>query len=187
MQRLFEDTGATTEKGTSRKGTKSKHRQGSCVDCGAIIAWSNDALAHIAIICADCYPTRCDAYNWRNNLKDRMNKHEYWMAMAELVSRRATCPRATCGAVLVDTDGYLVSSGYNGAPSGMEHCHDVGCQLENDHCQRAIHAEMNAIAQAAIRGVSVRGCVMYVYSDYRTVCKECMKLIRACGVHVMEK
>ena len=120
-------------------------------------------------------------------MASRITTDEMWFAVAEVISRRATCPRAQCGAVLVDGDGYVVSSGYNGALSGMQHCLEAGCIMEDNHCQRAIHAEVNAITQAAKRGVSTKDCVLYVYAPHRTVCRECLKVIRAAGVYVMER
>jgi len=108
---------------------------------------------------------------------------EYFMEIAKLVSTRATCPRASVGAVLV-VDRRIVATGYNGAPSGEPHCIEAGCLVEDGHCQRAIHAEVNAIAQAAQFGVPVRGATMYVYDSLARgrECRECRKVVRAAGV-----
>ena len=72
---------------------------------------------------------------------------EYFLGIAEVVSRRSTCLRAACGAVLV-VDGRVASTGYNGAPSGEPHCSREGCAEIDGHCQRAVHAELNALLWA---------------------------------------
>lgn len=80
---------------------------------------------------------------------------EYLMLIAWAASMRSTCPRMKCGA-LVSYEGRVVSTGYNGAPSGMDHCTDVGCQMERvrerDRCVRIVHAEDNALSFAQGRG-----------------------------------
>ena len=78
-------------------------------------------------------------------------------------SEMATCPRAKVGCVLVSPDRHILSTGYNGAPSGAAHCLEMGC-LEDSygHCARSVHAEMNAITQAAKRGTALRGCTCYL-------------------------
>lgn len=108
---------------------------------------------------------------------------EYFLEIAKLVSTRATCPRASVGAVLV-LDKRIVATGYNGAPPGEPHCTEVGCLMEDGHCQRAIHAEVNAIAQAAQFGVAVRGATLYVYDSLGRgrECRECRKVVKAAGV-----
>jgi dCMP deaminase len=107
-----------------------------------------------------------------------------WLAVAETIAKRATCPRASVGAVIV-RDNHLISAGYNGAPSGQEHCTDIGCLIEDGHCQRAIHAEVNAIADAARRGVSIDGSTIYLYDTLgRQPCRECAKVIAAVGLEV---
>jgi len=92
--------------------------------------------------------------------------------LAEYVSNWATCPRLSVGAVIISTEGYVVSTGYNGSPRGLPHCWDVGCLFDSSgRCKRAAHAEMNAINQAADRGVSIAGCSMYVTHQ---PCPECL-------------
>lgn len=91
---------------------------------------------------------------------------------------RSTCPRASVGCILVIDNRHVVS-GYNGAISGDEHCSDVGCQLVNGHCQRSVHAEANAIADAARRGVSVAGATAYVT---HAPCINCAKLLLSAGI-----
>jgi dCMP deaminase len=100
--------------------------------------------------------------------------------VAESVSKRASCPRASVGCVLV-RENRILSTGYNGSPQGTPHCTEAGCQLEEGHCQRALHAEVNAIAYAARAGVNIDGAILYVYG-HRAVCRECAKVIKAAGI-----
>src|SRR5579872_4785379 len=103
---------------------------------------------------------------------------EYFMQIARTVATRSTCPRATVGCVLT-RDRRILTTGYNGAPSGVPHCTDVGCLLVNDHCQRATHAEANAIVQAALHGVSIEGATAYCTHQ---PCVNCSKLLISAGV-----
>ena len=73
---------------------------------------------------------------------------QYFMRIAFEVAKRSTCPRAAVGAVIV-RDKRILTTGYNGSPSGLPHCTEVGCLMVNDHCVRTLHAEQNAIIQAA--------------------------------------
>lgn len=100
------------------------------------------------------------------------------MEIARTVSTRATCPRASVGAVLV-RESRILTTGYNGAPRGVAHCTDVGCTIVNDHCARATHAEANAIVQAALHGVSVSGSTAYCTHQ---PCVSCSKLLISAGV-----
>lgn len=101
----------------------------------------------------------------------------YFTAVARTIALRASCPRASIGAVIVNADHHIVATGYNGAPSGKPHCMDVGCDVQDGHCQRALHAEVNAVVHAT---GPVKGCRIYVYG--REVCRECAKVLRAAGV-----
>ena len=121
--------------------------------------------------------------------QSRPTWHAYFMGIAEAVAARASCPRATCGAVVVDGRNRIVSTGYNGAPPGEPDCLEVGCDMEGDHCQRALHAEVNAVAHAARSGASVAGCRVYIYrvnsgSVGEGPCRECLKVLTAAGVSV---
>lgn len=69
-------------------------------------------------------------------------KDQVYMKVAQEISGLATCPRASVGAVLL-IDGHVLSTGYNGAPAGQPHCLDVGCNVVDNHCMRAVHAEQN--------------------------------------------
>lgn len=97
----------------------------------------------------------------------------YFLDIAKVVATRATCDRAHIGAVLVK-DRYIISTGYNGAPHGLEHCDEVGHQMENDHCIRTTHAEQNAIIQAAVHGSSTKGGTIY---STHSPCKICTKIL----------
>ena len=108
----------------------------------------------------------------------RPSKDEYFMLIAKLVSLRATCPRLRVGAVAVK-DGYILATGYNGAPRGMDHCIDVGCIIVDDHCHRAVHAEQNVIAMAARKGISLEGATLYVT---HFPCDTCFKLVINAGI-----
>ncbi|MDQ2871612.1 MAG: cytidine/deoxycytidylate deaminase family protein [Candidatus Eremiobacteraeota bacterium] len=100
------------------------------------------------------------------------------MQIARTVATRATCPRATVGAVLV-RDHRILTTGYNGAPRGVAHCTEVGCTLDNGHCMRATHAEANAIVQAALHGVNVANSTAYCTHQ---PCINCSKLLISAGV-----
>lgn len=117
---------------------------------------------------------------------ERISKDEYFYEMARVVALRATCPRRNVGAVLVSTENRVLATGYNGAPSGMRHCTDVGCEVVDNHCQRAIHAEVNAVAQAAMYGIPIKGARLYLYTgeDRIPPCRECTKVLLAAGVDI---
>ncbi|MDW8106913.1 MAG: cytidine/deoxycytidylate deaminase family protein [Armatimonadota bacterium] len=103
---------------------------------------------------------------------------EYFMEIARLVATRATCPRRSVGAVIV-LDKRILATGYNGAPTGLAHCTEVGCYIVAGHCVRALHAEQNAILQAALNGVSTRGATIYVTHQ---PCSHCAKMIINAGI-----
>ena len=113
--------------------------------------------------------------------EERPSWEEYFMSITELVSRRATCVRRRVGAVLV-RDRRIVATGYNGAPSGIRHCLEpgVGCLREelgvpsgerHELC-RGLHAEQNAIIQAALHGVSLKGCALYCTNMPCSICSK---------------
>lgn len=104
---------------------------------------------------------------------------DYFMSIVKIIATRGTCDRLYAGAVLVK-DKRIISTGYNGAPPGLEHCDEVGHLLEEGHCVRTVHAEHNALLQAAIQGgVSTPGSTLYTkYSP----CIHCAKYIVACKV-----
>jgi dCMP deaminase len=111
--------------------------------------------------------------------KTRPSWDEYFMMMArDVVSQRATCLRRKVGAVIV-RNKRILTTGYNGSPPGLPHCTDVGCQIVEGHCIRTIHAEQNAIAQAALHGISTADSTIYVSA---APCVNCAKLLIAAGV-----
>ena len=110
----------------------------------------------------------------------------YFMEMAKLASRRSSCLRRAVGAVLV-RDKRLLATGYNGVPSGVTHCEETGCLREklqvpsgerHELC-RGLHAEQNAIIQAAFHGVSVRDASLYCTN---LPCIICAKMLINAGV-----
>lgn len=107
---------------------------------------------------------------------------EYFMRIAGEVATRSTCPRLAVGAVVV-RDKRILTTGYNGSPSGMPHCEDVGCLIRivdgRESCQRTLHAEQNALIQAAYHGVSVRDACIYCTHQ---PCLLCVKMILNAGI-----
>jgi dCMP deaminase len=102
----------------------------------------------------------------------------YFLQLAQLAATRSTCERAAVGCVLT-IDKRIVSTGYNGSPAGLPHCDTVGHWLVDNHCLRTVHAEANAIADAARRGVAVAGATAYVT---HVPCINCAKLLVSAGV-----
>ncbi len=103
---------------------------------------------------------------------------EYFLKLAMLASERSTCPRMHCGCVLVKNK-YVVATGYNGSIPGDEHCEDAGCIVVNGHCIRTVHAEMNALVQAARHSVSVEGSDAYITN---LPCTTCAKALISAGI-----
>ncbi|MBU1181283.1 MAG: cytidine/deoxycytidylate deaminase family protein [Pseudomonadota bacterium] len=110
----------------------------------------------------------------------------YFMDITALVAKRSTCLRRSVGASIVK-DKRILSTGYNGAPSGLKHCLEIGCLREklnvasgerHELC-RGIHAEQNAIIQAAFHGVSIRGASLYCTN---LPCSICAKMIINAGI-----
>ena len=100
------------------------------------------------------------------------------MGIAEVVASRATCDRKHVGAVIV-RDRTILSTGYNGSIRGLPHCDEVGHMMEDGHCVRTVHAEANAIAQAARNGVAIANATIYVTAS---PCWTCFKLIANAGI-----
>ena len=111
----------------------------------------------------------------------RVDWHTYFMNIAHQVATRSTCDRKHVGAVIV-RDRNILSTGYNGSIAGMPHCDEVGHMLENDHCVGTIHAEANAILQAAKNGVMIDGAEMYTTAS---PCWACFKLIANAGIRTI--
>lgn len=104
---------------------------------------------------------------------------DYFMEIAKVVATRATCARKHVGAVVVSPSHQLLSTGYNGAPAGAPHCDDVDHEMVDGHCVRTVHAEANAIAQAARNGVILEGAELYTTAS---PCYDCGKLIVSAGI-----
>lgn len=111
---------------------------------------------------------------------------EYFMDITRRVATRSTCLRRAVGAILVH-DKRIIASGYNGGPSGLAHCLDIGCLREklgipsgqqHELC-RGIHAEQNAIIQAARYGVSIEGATLYCTTQ---PCTQCTKMLINAGI-----
>ena len=119
-------------------------------------------------------------------LDNRPSWEEYFMEVAHVVRKRSTCLRRQVGAVLVK-DKRILATGYNGAPSGLPHCAEVGCLRtqqkvpsgERHELCRGAHAEQNAIAQAAMLGVSTLNSEIYITSY---PCSVCAKILINAGV-----
>lgn len=118
--------------------------------------------------------------------KVRPGWDEYFMKAAFLVCERSSCMRRSVGAVLVK-DKQILATGYNGAPSGIKHCEEVGCIREkmkvpsgerHEIC-RGLHAEQNVILQAARHGMSVRNSILYITNS---PCSICAKMIVNAGI-----
>lgn len=112
---------------------------------------------------------------------------EYFMEVADAISKRATCDRGRSGCVIARDRNILVT-GYVGSPQGLPHCDDAGHQLKKtmhedgtvtQHCVRTVHAEQNAICQAAKRGIAIEGATLYCRM---TPCRTCAMLIINCGI-----
>jgi dCMP deaminase len=108
----------------------------------------------------------------------RRSWDEYFMAIATQVATRATCDRKHVGAVIV-RDLTILSTGYNGSIRGLEHCDEAGHMMEAGHCVRTIHAEANAIIQAAKNGVAIDGASIYITAS---PCWQCFKMIANAGI-----
>jgi dCMP deaminase len=112
---------------------------------------------------------------------------EYFMEVCDAISKRATCDRGRSGCVIAK-DHQILVTGYVGAPAGLPHCDDVGHELKkvvhedgtvSMHCVRTVHAEQNAICQAAKRGIAIDGATVYCRM---TPCRTCAMLIINCGI-----
>jgi dCMP deaminase len=117
----------------------------------------------------------------------RMTWDQYFMEICSVVAQRSTCNRAAVGAVIVK-ERTILATGYNGSPAGLPHCTEVGCLIytstnpdgqTEENCFRTIHAEINAIAQAAKSGVSILGSDIYIT---HSPCIHCLKVLINTGI-----
>ena len=111
-------------------------------------------------------------------MTERPSWDEYFMGICLEVAKRSTCDRARVGAIVVK-DKRILTTGYNGSPKGLDHCDDAGHLMANGHCVRTLHAEQNAIIQAALHGVSTAGSTIYVTHQ---PCLNCAKMIINAGI-----
>ncbi len=122
-----------------------------------------------------------------SKISTRPSWETYFMEITFLVAKRSTCLRRAVGAVIVK-DKRILTTGYNGAPSGIKHCIEIGCLREklnvasgskHELC-RGIHAEQNAIIQAALHGVSIKGALLFCTN---LPCSICAKMIINAGIN----
>ena len=117
---------------------------------------------------------------------ERPSRDEYFMQMAKLAATRSTCLRRKVGAVIVK-DSHVLSTGYNGAPRGVSHCEEKGClrvlmnvpSVTRHELCRGVHAEQNAVTQAAYFGTSVNGATIYTTTF---PCSLCAKILINSGI-----
>jgi dCMP deaminase len=118
---------------------------------------------------------------------ERPSWDDYFLELANAASSRATCDRGKSGCVIV-RDKQVLATGYVGSPTGLPHCDDVGHLMKkviqengeiSEHCLRTVHAEQNAICQAAKRGISIEGATIYTRM---TPCRTCAMLLINCGI-----
>lgn len=110
--------------------------------------------------------------------RQRASWDEYFMNIAKEVATRSTCDRKFVGSVIV-RDRSILATGYNGSIRGLAHCDDEGHLMEDGHCVRTVHAESNAIVQAARNGVRIDGADIYVTAS---PCWGCFRLIANAGI-----
>ncbi|MBN2037765.1 MAG: dCMP deaminase family protein [Chitinispirillaceae bacterium] len=110
--------------------------------------------------------------------RKRVSWDEYFMNIAIQAAMRSTCDRKHVGAVIV-RDKTILSTGYNGSIRGLPHCDDIGHMMENGHCVATVHAEANAIIQAAKHGTMINGADIYITAS---PCWNCFKLIANSGI-----
>ncbi len=119
-------------------------------------------------------------------MANRISKDDYFMRIANVISQRSTCIKRKVGAVLVK-ESHIISTGYNGAPSGFKHCTKDTCVRmnlksgEKPELCRGVHAEINCIIQAALHGTSIQGKTTLYSTTFP--CMSCLKLIINSGVH----
>ena len=109
---------------------------------------------------------------------ERVSWEQYFMNIAKQVATRSTCERKHVGAIIT-RNKTILSTGYNGSVSGMPHCDEAGHIMENGHCVATIHAETNAILQAARNGVMIEGAEVYITAS---PCWSCFKMLANTGI-----
>ena len=122
----------------------------------------------------------------KTSVHKRPSWDEYFLEMAGLVAKRSTCLRRSVGAVLV-REKRILATGYNGAPSGLKHCFEIGCMRqklkipsgERHELCRALHAEQNALIQSSLHGISVKGATLFATTQ---PCVICAKMLINAGI-----
>jgi dCMP deaminase len=112
---------------------------------------------------------------------NRISRDQLLIDYTKLVAQRGTCKRARVGCV-ISRDGRVVVQGYNGSLPGEPHCDEVGCDMQDNHCVRTVHAELNAILYAARKGISVEGTTLYTYGWKDGICHRCRKAALMAGI-----
>ena len=102
----------------------------------------------------------------------------YFMEIALQVSKRSTCDRKHVGAVIV-RDKVILSTGYTGSIRGVKHCDEIGHLIENGHCVRTVHAEVNAVAQSSMNGTNINNSSIYLTAS---PCWPCFKILANSGI-----
>lgn len=123
-------------------------------------------------------------------MNERLSWDQYFLTITRDVAERSTCKRAKVGATIV-REKSILATGYNGAPSGTPHCTEVGCLIyrsetptgdTEENCYRTIHAEINAIAQAAKNGTSIKDAAIYIT---HSPCIHCLKTLVNTGIRAI--
>lgn len=109
------------------------------------------------------------------------------LAIAGKIAEASTCLRGKNGCVITTREGRILSAGYNGSPAGTKHCEELGCIVEKDnngidHCIRSVHAELNAIINAAKNGVSLKDAQLYTTT---CPCRSCAMAIVNAGISIV--
>lgn len=121
-----------------------------------------------------------------NKTHNRITKDQYFMEIAQVISQRSTCIKRKVGAVLVK-ENHIISTGYNGAPSGFTHCTPESCLRqtirsgERPELCRGVHAEINCVIQAALHGTSIKGKTTLYTTTFP--CMNCLKLLINSGIN----
>lgn len=132
--------------------------------------------------CPDCRDGKyCNVHCVIPRSNSRPPWDEYFLQLCDLVATRGTCQRLKVGSVLVK-DLKIISTGYNGSPRKTSDCYEVGCLMQDGHCVRTIHAEINTVVQAAYNGTSTQGATVYVNN---LPCYNCAKVLINAGINKM--
>lgn len=157
-------------------------------EAGVVVFDDLERNPDLGLVCGGCGASKGELHikpypnRWCPNDATRSPPRPTWAAffmdLATLTATRATCDRKHVGCVLVK-DNRQIAGGYNGSISGLEHCDDIGHDMHESHCVRTVHAEANAIADAARRGARLEGATAYVTA---LPCWLCFKLLAQAGI-----